>query len=130
MSEKKEIARIGNFSLTKEEGNGHEWISIKAISGFWTLRFRDDNSMFHFIIDMVEDKSFHDYLEAYIKMCYVICNTTPDLDFMGEFFKSYSDYQERVNAKVEKISDEEDAEILEEERVYHEMKDKEKNDGK
>ena len=45
MNNKKTIARVGNFIVTKENGNGMDWVSIKAVSGFWTMRFRQDNMM-------------------------------------------------------------------------------------
>ena len=30
MNNKKTIARVGNFIVTKENGNGMDWVSIKA----------------------------------------------------------------------------------------------------
>ena len=43
---KKVPLQFGNFTITRDSSNEHDWISIKAISGFWTMRFRDDNEMF------------------------------------------------------------------------------------
>ena len=57
MNNKKTIARVGNFIVTKENGNGMDWVSIKAVSGFWTMRFRQDNMMFRpLAFDFPEDK--------------------------------------------------------------------------
>ena len=59
-------------------------------------------------------------------------NCMPDLDFMEEFYKSYSDWSERQAKSEEVLSDEEDAKILEEERRKWEMKNELSgmNDGK
>lgn len=119
---KKLLVELDQFIVSKEGSNEHDWISIKAVSGFWTMRFRDDNMMYHSIVGMAEDDSLHDYLEAFIRMCYVMSNTLLDLDFIGDFFKIYSELQDRMLAKSPSISDEEDARILEEERKFYELK--------
>ena len=107
MNEKRVIARVGNFIVTKENGNGMDWVSIKAVSGFWTMRFRQDNMMFRMVNEMAGDENLHAYLESWVKMCYL---------------KSYSDWSERQAKSEEVLSDEEDAKILEEERRKWEMK--------
>lgn len=132
MNNKKTIARVGNFIVTKENGNGMDWVSIKAVSGFWTMRFRQDNMMFRMVNEMAGDENLHAYLESWVKMCYLMSNCMPDLDFMEEFYKSYSDWSERQAKSEEVLSDEEDAKILEEERRKWEMKNELSgmNDGK
>ena len=46
MSKKTNGIQVGNFIVTRDNGSEHDWISIKAVSGFWSMRFRDDNVMF------------------------------------------------------------------------------------
>ena len=72
MSEKKVLARVGNFQVTGEFGDGHDWISVKAVSGFWTLRFRDDNRMFAFLTQLCSDRDLRPYLECWINANYVM----------------------------------------------------------
>ena len=102
MNNKKTIARVGNFIVTKENGNGMDWVSIKAVSGFWTMRFRQDNMMFRMVNEMAGDENLHAY------------------------------WSERQAKSEEVLSDEEDAKILEEERRKWEMKNELSgmNDGK
>lgn len=122
MDNKNIIARVGNFIVTKESGNGMDWISVKASSGFWTMRFRQDNMMFRMVDGMAGDENLHAYLESWVKMCYLMSNCMPDLDFMEEFYKSYTGWCDRQTKQEEVLSDEEDAKILEEERRKWEMK--------
>lgn len=122
MNKKNKGIQVGNFIVAKEQGNEHDWISIKAISGFWTLRFRDDNGMFARIRSLANDKQFHAYLETYIKVVYLISNTTPDVDFFKEFFHSYDELSERLRNFQKQPTPEEEAKVLEEEKVVAEMK--------
>ena len=78
MNNKKTIARVGNFIVTKENGNGMDWVSIKAVSGFWTMRFRQDNMMFRMVNEMAGDENLHAYLESWVKMCYLMSNCMPE----------------------------------------------------
>lgn len=88
--------------------------------------------MFRMVNEMAGDENLHAYLESWVKMCYLMSNCMPDLDFMEEFYKSYSDWSERQAKSEEVLSDEEDAKILEEERRKWEMKNELSgmNDGK
>lgn len=122
MDNKNIIARVGNFIVTKESGNGMDWISVKASSGFWTMRFRQDNMMFRMVDGMAGDENLHAYLESWVKMCYLMSNCMPDLDFMEDFYKSYTGWCDRQTKQEEVLSDEEDTKILEEERRKWEMK--------
>lgn len=120
MSEKKVIARMGNFIVTKESGNGMEWVSVKASSGFWTVRFREDNQMYHTVLTLCENEDLHAYLEGWINYVYVSSNATPDLEFFEQFYNAYDAMNKRRQA--EPLSDKEDAEILEDVKAMEEMK--------
>ena len=43
MSKKTNGIQVGNFIVTRDNGSEHDWISIKAVSGFWSMRFRDSD---------------------------------------------------------------------------------------
>lgn len=86
------------------------------------MRFRDDNGVFASIRELANDKECHEYFETWIKVCFLISNATPDVPFMQEFFKSYSDFAERMRLLQPSVSPEEDAKVLEEQQVMNEMK--------
>ena len=122
MSKKTNGIQVGNFIVTRDNGSEHDWISIKAVSGFWSMRFRDDNGMFSRIRELTNNKELREYLETWIKVCFLISNATPDVKFMEEFFKSYSDLTERLRGLQQPVSPEDDAKILEEERNMNSIK--------
>lgn len=129
MSEKKEknvIARVGNFVIVKESGNGMDWVSVKAISGFWTVRYREDNKMYGSLLMMAKHDDFRPYLENWITSLYVMANAVPDLDFYSDFLKAYQAMNDRMQ---EKHTDEEDMKALEEVRTMEEMKEEIEKEG-
>lgn len=119
---KKAPLQFGNFTVTRDSGNEHDWISIKAVSGFWTIRFRDDNEMFERIRLLANNKDFSEYMETWIKVNFLMSNCTPDAEFMKDFFKAYTNMNERLLSRQKKISEEEDNAILEQEKTTHELK--------
>ena len=64
---------------------------------------------------------------------WISINATPDVKFMEEFFKSYSDLTERLRGLQQPVSPEDDAKILEEERnmnsIKEGIKEEHKNEG-
>lgn len=129
MSEKKVLARVGNFQVTGEFGNGHDWISVKAISGFWTLRFRDDNQMFSILTRLCSDLGLRPYLECWIKANYVMTTSTPDLEYYDVFFEAYSAFQDRERIRTQgETSREGEEKILREMKTMQEMKDEIKSE--
>lgn len=120
MNNKKIIARVGNFIVTRENGNGMDWVSIKAVSGFWTLRFREDNQMYHTVVMLCENDNLHAYLEGWINSVYVLGNTTPDLEFFEAFYNAFDSMNNRRGK--EPLPEEEDKEILKEMKALEEMK--------
>lgn len=95
MNNKKIIARFGNFIVTRENVNGMDWVSIKTVSGFWTLRFREDNQMYHTVVMLCENDNLHTYLEGWINSVYVLGNTTPDLEFFEAFYNAFDSMNNR-----------------------------------
>lgn len=129
MSEKKEknvIARVGNFVIVKKSGNGMDWVSVKAVSGFWTVRYREDNKMYGYLLMLAKHEDFRPYLENWITSLYVMANAVPDLDFYEDFMNAYKAMNDRMQ---EKYTDEEDMKALEEVRTMEEMKEEIEKEG-
>lgn len=128
---KKVPLQFGNFTITRDSSNEHDWISIKAISGFWTMRFRDDNEMFERIRLLANNKDFSEYMETWIKVNFLMANCTPDDEFMKDFFEAYTKMNERLLSRRKQISEEEDKAILEQEKAAYELKEqaKQQNEG-
>lgn len=119
MSEKNVILRLGNFVVSKETGNGMDWVSVKASSGFWTVRYREDSSMYGTLMMLVDNESLHPYLDGWIHALYAMAATTPDLDFYQAFYEAYA----AMNARREEVyTEEEHKAALEEDKALYEMK--------
>ena len=106
MSEKKEknvVARVGNFVIVKESGNGMDWVSVKAVSGFWTVRYREDNKMYGSLLMMAKHEDFRPYLENWITSLYVMANAVPDLDFYEDFLNASVVFLGNINKPQIKI---------------------------
>lgn len=126
MSKKTNGIQVGNFIVTRDNGSEHDWISIKAISGFWTMRFRDDNEMFERIRLLANNKDFGEYMDTWIKVNFLMSNCTPDAEFMKDFFEAYTKMNERLISRRKQISEEEDKAILEQEKAAYELKEQAK----
>lgn len=123
---KKVPLQFGNFTITRDNSSEHDWISIKAISGFWTMRFRDDNEMFERIRLLANNKYFSEYMETWIKVNFLMANCTPDAEFMKDFFEAYTKMNERLLSRRKEISEEEDQAILAQEKAAYELKEQAK----
>lgn len=117
--EKNVVAKVGNFVIAKESGNGLDWMSVKAVSGFWTVRYREDNSIYGMILMLARNKDYGAYLEAFVNTVYVLSNCTPDLEFLEEFHKAYHGMMERRRAVP--ATEEEDKAALDEVKAMYEM---------
>ena len=117
--EKNVLARVGNFVIVKESGNGMDWVSVKATSGFWTVRYREDSLMYGSLLMMAKDEVLRPYLENWVTSLYVMAQSVPDLEFYGDFLKAYHSMQGRMMPKD--ATEEEDKAALEEVRSIYEM---------
>lgn len=112
---------MGNFEISEEREIGHNWLRIKAVSGFWETRFRDDNEMYDKIRRILSEPVLERHLTACIQLSYIVCNTVPDLPFLEDMTSSYVRMSERYQAKP--LTDEEDKKILDEmEETYRQAK--------
>lgn len=118
--------QIGNFVVTKE-GSTMEFIKVASTSNNWSMKFREDNPQFKFIQMCANDSNKHDFLEAMIRLNYCMNNAVMDMTFMNEFLVAYKGLNERNEAKqtaLSGVSDEEDKDIIEEQRRIYEEKHK------
>ncbi|MCM1219941.1 MAG: hypothetical protein NC548_36170 [Lachnospiraceae bacterium] len=114
------ILQVGNFVITKDSGE-HDWVCIKATSGFWTLRYRDDHAMYGRILEMVRNKEAHDLLRYFINMCFMMASTLPDGPFVKGFFDAYQDYVNRMVERKGIPTEKEEDEAIEEMKTLHEL---------
>lgn len=121
--------RFGNFVFTHDEKQG--FVSVRAASGFWSIRFRNDHPMFGALLRLTEDKDADRYFEHLFTMWYVLSQGLPDGECLDEVVKSCQSWYERMkNAeKVKEVSKEEDDEIVKEVATAEEMREEILSDG-
>lgn len=129
-NKKQKGLRLGNFIVCVETGSLHNWIVFRAVSGFWTLRFRDDNNMYANLLSLAREKKYHNFLEHYLTMNFVLSNSIPDMDFTKDFYEAYQRRVERIAAAEPEPTEEEEQEALAEmefrndiEKEYDKVKD-------
>lgn len=118
---RKQIRQIGNFIILREKGGNLDWIVIKAVSGVWTVRYREDSMAYALLDNLVHDDAMEKYLDAWIHAVFVMAQTFPDLDFYQNFYEAYNAMNERRRNAQQPVSEEEDRKILEQERTLYEM---------
>ena len=132
MKKKKVIAKFGNFEVTMEQGNGHDWLAVRAVTGIWTLRFRDDTSAFTFLTMLCKDENMRKYMECWVTANYAMTTSFPDMAYYEEFFKFFSAMEERKLACMNENSGsgkEEDDKIIKEMKTEWEMKQSSQNEN-
>lgn len=115
------VVQIGNFIVTRDTGGDHDWISIKAVSGFWSLRYRDDNPNFGKILEMARHPEYHDLLRHVINMNFALSNTIPDGEFAKDFYAALNNYVARTIARAETPTEEMEEAALKEMETLHEL---------
>ena len=115
------IVKIGSFVVCRDTSNEHDWISIKAINGFWSLRFRDDNPQFGKILEMARNPEYHDLLRHIINMNFALSNTVPDGEMAKDFYKSLNNYVARTIARSKTPTAEMEDAALKEMQILHEL---------
>lgn len=118
---KSSILQLGSFYVTRETGGEHDWVSIKAKDGGWTLRYRDDNFIYGQILQLVRDPEGHDLLRSFINMNYMLSNVLPDGEFVKGFFEVYQAYVVRMVAKKSIPTEKEEDDALKEMEALHEL---------
>ena len=115
------IVQIGSFVVTRDSGGGHDWISVKAVSGFRSLRFRDDNPNFGKILEMARNHQYHDLLRHIVNMNFALSNTVPDGEFARDFYAALNNFVERAVKRSKTPTEEMEDEALKEMETLHEL---------
>nr|DAH30071.1 MAG TPA: hypothetical protein [Caudoviricetes sp.] len=111
--------RIRNFVLTKKKQGKVTFIIVSTLSGEWSMSFRADNKMFR-LLDSVE-KEMENSVYTWITTLYAASHVV-DGDFTNGMMSLLDKYFEGLKSEEKRLGDEEDNEVLEEERRAHEMK--------
>lgn len=129
---KKEWLQIGNFLLGHEKNSKGDFVVCKAVSGIWSVRWRNDTLMYGSMLGLMSEKNAHEYLHALLTLMYVATtyphdmvslatrNEMPFIQGFAQLIGEQNDYEQSLKPPV---SDEEDAKILEEERMMIELED-------
>lgn len=132
MKKKKEVkkefvfegdVRIGNYAVAKEkdEITGWDIIVVRAISGFWEVRYRCDNEMYGVIDMLVKDEGMHKVLEMMINTMYISCSTIGDRAFYEGFARIYTLLTERLQKPTTAEEDDANLQFVKEMRVADDM---------
>lgn len=115
------LAQIGNFVVTRDAGGEHEWISIKAVCGFWSLRFRDDNPNYGKILEMARNPQYHDLLRHIVNINFALSNTIPDGELAKDVYAALNGFVNRAVKRAGTPTEEMEAEALKEMETLHEL---------
>lgn len=109
--------RIGNWIAEKIEMDGVDFMEVRASDGIFRFMYRID-SMMYGLIDSIrkEDK---DGINVLFNNVFAVA-TLLDAEFQNDVVQAIGGFIGRVETKP--VSDEEDANILAEERAKYEMK--------
>lgn len=119
--------QIHNFVLLKHRVDKTSFIKVSTVAGDWSVSYREDNIMF-LTLDMADESQYEGLYNVLVGM-YGTCNTV-DQEFTKELFDALNRFYERLKARQNAVSEEEDAKALEEERRMNELKEEISRDGK
>lgn len=106
---------IGNFILSKKNIGKVTCMVVNTASGNWSMVYRPNNTMFKLLDNVKEEEE--DALRTFFTTVYALAHVV-DGELTDDAIKAIDAYFARVNAGT----NEEDAKILEEERMAHEMR--------
>lgn len=119
---KKTDRRIGNFIISKY-GNDLKYIKISAAAGHWSETYRSDNEFYRLLDEVLKsiDENSEKYLHSLFISHMLVCNGGKDWQFMQDILDANQRMVERLNPVIE-ISEEENKQIINEEKEKHESK--------
>ena len=116
--------QIHNFVLLKHRVDKTSFIKVSTVAGDWSVSYREDNIMF-LTFDMADESQYEGLYNVLVGM-YGTCNTV-DAEFTKDLFGALNRFYERLKAAREKVSAEDDAKVLNEEKSMYELKEKMEN---
>lgn len=112
---------VGGFHALKVKKDEMSFIKVSSIMGNWAVEYREDTLMYHCLdADGMMDGDTGRALGAVIVNAFM-ASTIVDAEFQHDIVDAAGRLQERMNASAEPVSEEEDAEILNQMRTEHEM---------
>lgn len=119
---KKSDKRIGNFIVSRY-GNELQYIKVSASAGHWSETFRSDNEFYKLLEEVLKttDENSEKYLHSLFITHMIVCNGGKDWQFMQDILDANKRMVERLNPTTE-ISEEENQQIINEEKEKHESK--------
>ena len=111
---------VGGFTYLKYKKDEMSFIKVSTLMGGWTMEWREDMLMYHILDgDIAEDE--RNGLNVAVINAFM-CATLLDGDFQHSVQVAAGELQERMNAEAKvEVSEEEDAEILNQLRTETEM---------
>nr|DAV38604.1 MAG TPA: hypothetical protein [Caudoviricetes sp.] len=118
--------QVGNFTLLKYKREDFSYLKVATVAGNWAMEYREDTMVFVQVDMSEDDKEMLDALSVIFTNA-MACASIVDATFQHSVVVAIDEF---INRPTEELSDEEDAKILEEERMAHEIKDEAENEQK
>ena len=110
---------VGGFNVLKFKRDEISFIKVSTIMGTWSMEYREDTVMYHTLdTDMSDDE--RNALVVLIVNTFMVGNFL-DADLQHSVMLAAGELQERISKSSESVSDEEDAEILNQMRTEAEI---------
>lgn len=111
--------KFGGFNILKYKKDDMSFIKVSTIMGNWSIEYREDSSMFHFLNANLEEDQ-RDALHVLLVNAFMVSNFV-DAELQHSVMLAAGEFEKRVNESAEEVSEEEDQKILNEERTSHEF---------
>ncbi|NDV68614.1 hypothetical protein [Dysgonomonas sp. 25] len=119
-SNKGKFTQIGNFLVSFEKGQ-FQSVKIMAASGNWNIRFREDNSLYQWILNQIKSEEGQKILQYVFAAYYAVCSGVPDNIFFEDILKAYQNSIDRISAANQELSENDDWQIINEEREKYNL---------
>lgn len=110
---------VGGFTYLKFKRNEMSFIKVTTIMGHWSMEWREDTLMYHALDSDLDNDQLAAVNVAIVNA--FMCGCFLDGEFQHSVQVAAGELQERMNAEVKPLSDEEDAEVLSQLKAEHEM---------
>lgn len=111
---------VGGFAYLKFKRDEMSFIKVSTLMGGWSMEWREDMLMYHILDGDISDEERKGINVAIVNA--FMCGTILDSDFQHSVMVAAGELQERMNAEAKvEVSEEEDAEILNQLRTEAEM---------
>lgn len=115
--------QIGNFIISKEGTGEIKFIKVRSTSNSWNMKWRSDSEFYQLVEDMIKPEA-HAYFHNFIACCYAMSNGIKDNIFLEGVAKLWQEQNERYLAVKPNVSDEENQQIINEEKEKYDSSNK------